>query len=265
MRVIDAVLLELAETLGDFASGAVGHGLRRSGESRKHALAKRRQAELHYSLSLETGLRFSVRLPHRPGSDRHSHGRTTDARVYQDQIEALRWRGIVMAKKLQLHDAVGPFETKSNLDNLYDAHAATQRLESEADGFWKAGSKEHCRWIRACRDFQDALDTVRTRQKNGERVENVLADVINEFCHSEYRMVELLSSREREKDIKPTLEWLHVVFRAAIYGTVRTWLPRGQADPPSMKLTISLSSGQATEEYTDHTPWQILHKYKGYK
>lgn len=170
-----------------------------------------------------------------------------------------------MPKQRQLHDFVGPFEAKSNLDNLYDAHAATQRLESEAAGFWESGSSERRRWNRACRAIEDTLDGVRLRHANGERVEDVLADLINAFCHSEYRMVELLSSRERETEIKTTLDWLHVVFRAAIYGTVRTWLPRGQADPPTMNLTISISSGQVTDEYTDYTPWQVMRRFKKYK
>ena len=42
-----------------------------------------------------------------------------------------------MGRKLQLHDIVGPFEAKPNLDHLRDACGATRMLRDDADRFWK--------------------------------------------------------------------------------------------------------------------------------
>ncbi len=170
-----------------------------------------------------------------------------------------------MPKKRQLSDAIGPFERKSNLDHLHDSYAAASRLNDEARGFWEPGSSESDRWERACHDLEEYLNQVLSRKKGGDKLEDVLADFIHVFCHSEYRIVELLSSPEREADIPPSLEWLHVLFRAGIYGTIRTWLPRAQEEPAAIRLTINTTNGTVTEEYSEHTPWQILRKYRRFK
>lgn len=169
-----------------------------------------------------------------------------------------------MPKKLQLTDAIGPFERRSNLDQLHDAHAAANRLRDEARRFWAEGTNEHDRWKRACQDLQKCLNKVPSRQKDGEKLEGVLADFIHVFCHSEYRIVELLSRPDREADIPPSQEWLHVIFRAGIYGIIRTWLPRGQQEPGIIKVTIDLMSGETTENW-EYTPWQTRRRYRKFK
>ena len=49
---------------------------------------------------------------------------------------ALVGRAVERWGKLQLHDIVGPFEAKSDLDHLRDACGATQTLRYDADRFW---------------------------------------------------------------------------------------------------------------------------------
>ena len=169
-----------------------------------------------------------------------------------------------MPRKLQLHDAIGPFESRSNLEQLHDACAATNRLRDEAKGFWAGGTNEHNKWKRVCSDLQECLNKVQSRQKGGDKLKDVLADFIHVFCHSESRIVELLSSPDREADIPPSLEWLHVIFRAGIYGIIRTWLPRGKQEPGNVEVTIDVASGETTERW-EYTPWQTSRRYRKFK
>ena len=169
-----------------------------------------------------------------------------------------------MGGKLYLHDIVGPFEARSNLDHLHDACIATRKLRDDADRFWESGSDQHSRWVRACDELRDILNTVPSRKASCEKAEDALSSVIHAFCHSEYRMVELLSTPEHEVDIEPTLQWLQVVFRAAIYGTLRTWIPHAQVSPPIVKIEIDLATG-ITSECVEYTPMRIPHRYRRYK
>ena len=169
-----------------------------------------------------------------------------------------------MPKKLQLHDAIGPFESRSNIEQLHDAHAAANRLKNEADRFWPEGTNDHNRWKRACDELQDCLNKVPSRQNAGDKLEDVLSDFIHEFGHSESRIVELLSRPDREADIRTSLEWLHIVFRAGIYGIIRTWLPRGRQEPGAVEVTIDVTRRKTTERW-EYTPWQASRKYRKFK
>ena len=169
-----------------------------------------------------------------------------------------------MPKKRQLHDAIGPFESRSNLEQLYNACAAADRLSGEASGFWAKGTDEHNKWERVCRDLEEFLNTVLSRKKDGQKLEDVLAKFIHVFCHSESRIVELLSRPDREADIPSSLEWLHVIFRAGIYGIIRTWLLRGQQEPGKIEVTIDVASEETTERW-EYTPWHTSRQYRKFK
>ena len=170
-----------------------------------------------------------------------------------------------MGQKLQLHDVIGPFEAKSNLCHLSDAGGATRSLRFEVDRYWEPGSNEHTRWVRACDELLDVLNMVLCRRTAGENVEDVLASVIHTFCHSEYRMVELLSAPGLESKIEPTLQMLQVVFRAAIYGTLRTWIPRAEVLPPIVRVEIDLATGEVTNESVEYTEMRVPRKYRRFK
>ena len=169
-----------------------------------------------------------------------------------------------MSKKLQLHDAIGPFESKSNMDQIHDAYAAAGRLRSEGERIWDAGSSDFDRWTQACNDLREHLNAVPRRKESGDELQDVLSDFINAFCLSEHRIEEMLSRPDYESEIPSSQDWLHVIFRAAIYGIIRTWLPRGRARPATLHVDVSRTSGEPTESMK-YIPWQIYPKYKKYK
>ena len=74
----------------------------------------------------------------------------------------------------------------------------------------------------------------------------------------------MLSRPDYESEIPSSQDWLHVIFRAAIYGIIRTWLPRGRARPATLHVDVSRTSGEPTESMK-YIPWQIYPKYKKYK
>ena len=170
-----------------------------------------------------------------------------------------------MGRKLQLHDALGPFESRSNLYHLSDAHGALHRLKSEAHRFWDKDSDQHRKWVRVCDDLLKVLNQIRCRKAKCQRLEDVLSDIINTFCHTEYRIEELLSNPTHEDELASAQDWLFLAFRAAVFGTVRTWLPRAQQDPAVVDVGISIESGQVVYESIHQTPWKAARKYRRHK
>ena len=58
------------------------------------------------------------------------------------------------------------------------------------------------------------------RKESGDELQDVLSDFINAFCLSEHRIEEMLSRPDYESEIPSSQDWLHVIFRAAIYGII---------------------------------------------
>ena len=76
-------------------------------------------------------------------------------------------------------------------------------------------------------------------------------------------MMQLLCSSDQKSDtaVESTLQFLQMIFRSAIYGTLRTWIP-GAQDSTLVRLTIDLNTGKVVEDCIDHTPQTVPRMYR---
>ena len=179
------------------------------------------------------------------------------------------WRVNLMP--LELRDAFGSLEGKSNIGHFGDAHGALTYLSGCAGRFWSKGSSEHSRWVSACTDVQDFLNTILTSKNKGEKIEDVLRKIIHKWQHSAGRISDLLESSSTKLSVEKmaeerqsTFEWLDLIRIAAIYGTLNTWLPLKQESTiVRIDIKIDIDSSTTSESTSiEHRPMLTPRRFR---